>query len=95
MALRMYKAERPVAYASLQRLMGEARDALNYPGASLHTLRHSFATHFMEDGGSLFALQAILGHKNISATMIYLHLTHRTEESSMRIMDGIARNLPR
>ena len=95
MALRMHKADAPIAYSSLQRLMLEARDALNFPGASLHTLRHSFATHFMEAGGSLFALQAILGHQHISATMIYLHLTHRSDENSLQVMDDLARDLPR
>jgi site-specific recombinase XerD len=94
MAARMGKADRPISYSSLQRLMAEARDQLGYFDAALHTLRHSFATHFMEAGGNIFELQRVLGHKNIASTMIYLHLTYRSQENTMRVMDELARDLP-
>jgi integrase/recombinase XerD len=41
---------------------------------SLHSLRHSFATHFLESGGGLFQLQKFLGHKHIKTTLIYAHM---------------------
>lgn len=41
----------------------------------IHTLRHSFATHFLEVGGGLFQLQKFLGHKNIRTTLKYVHLS--------------------
>lgn len=95
LAKRMHQATAPMPCSSLQRLIVVARKQLDIPGASVHSLRHSFATHMLEAGAHLHTIQKLLGHKQITSTMVYLHLTHQTTRDALGLMDELCRTLPR
>jgi integrase/recombinase XerD len=93
-AARLHAAERPMPISSLQRLMVEARKELGIEKCTVHTLRHSFATHLVEAGASLHTVKALLGHKSVTTTMIYLHLTHHSAQNSRELVENLCRDLP-
>ena len=66
---------RPLSIGQVQRICRQAmRDAGITKKASMHTLRHSYATHLLESGTDLATLQKLLGHNQLSTTLRYTHI---------------------
>jgi integrase/recombinase XerD len=69
------KAAQPISTGQVQRLCRLTMQAAGITKkASMHTLRHSYATHLLEAGTDLATLQLLLGHNQLSTTLLYVHL---------------------
>jgi len=84
-----YKGE-AISASTVQMVM---RQAVTKSGlekkATVHTLRHSFATHLLESGTDIRYIQQLLGHSSIKTTMIYTHITPKAAKTIISPLDRL------
>lgn len=78
----------PMSSESAQRIFYAAKDKAGIAsGHGIHSLRHSFATHLLESGIDLTVISRLLGHRQLSTTSKYLHVTNRHIENIVSPLD--------
>jgi len=88
-------ADTPMAKSSVQGAFRRAKfeAGINKREVSVHTLRHSYATHLLEAGVNLRVIQSHLGHSSLQTTMVYLHLTRKGNEDAYALIDSVMAGL--
>jgi site-specific recombinase XerD len=61
--------------------------------ATVHSLRHAWATHLLEAGVNLRLIQTYLGHKSLRSTAVYTHLTAQTETQAVEVLNELTAGL--
>jgi len=89
------ESQTPMAKSSVQGAFRRAKyDAgIRKKGVSVHTLRHSYATHLLEAGVNLRVIQKNMGHTQLETTMIYLHLTQKGHEDACQLINQVMEGL--
>ena len=85
----------PMAKSSVQGAFRRAKleAGIRKREVSVHTLRHSYATHLLEAGVNLRVIQNHLGHTSLETTMVYLHLTRKGNEDAYALIDSVMEDL--
>jgi integrase/recombinase XerD len=85
-------AGKPMTTRQLNRLFHEAAGAAGIKkGVTVHTLRHSFATHLLDGGTDIRKIQVLLGHEKLDTTARYLHVATSTLSAVASPLDRLAR----
>jgi site-specific recombinase XerD len=80
----------PMERSTAQNAMTRVVEEVGFRKAvSIHTLRHSYATHLLEAGVNLRLIQHDLGHSSLKTTMVYLHVTSLGQERARALIEGV------
>jgi integrase/recombinase XerD len=83
-------AQEPTNYSSVQGALRQVLKQLKFTKRiSVHTFRHSYATHLLEAGVNIRRIQEYLGHSSLTSTMVYLHLTTQGHEHAYNIINSM------
>ena len=83
-------SDRPMSKDGVQHAMQRVVHQLGLrKSVSIHTLRHSYATHLLEAGVNLRLIQQYLGHSSLQTTMVYLHLTTVSQEQAIAVINKL------
>jgi integrase/recombinase XerD len=81
----MGASKKPMSSSAVQMAMRIIRESSRVKKHfTVHTLRHSFATHLLEDGVSIRQVSRYLGHSDLKSTLVYLHVTELSEEGGRK-----------
>lgn len=85
----------PMDESGVQKAFGVAlKESGIHKAASVHTLRHSYATHLLEAGVNLRLIQSYLGHDSLTTTAIYVHLTPNAQVEAALTINQVMASLP-
>jgi site-specific recombinase XerD len=83
--------DRPITTRTVEKACRDAREAAGLgKHVTVHTLRHSFATHLLEAGTDIRIIQVLLGHRSLRTTAVYTHVSAATLEATQSPLDRLA-----
>ena len=85
----------PMAKSTVQGAFRSAKfeAGIRKKSVSVHTLRHSYATHLLKAGVNLRVIQRYMGHTQLETTMVYLHLTQKGQEDACQLINQVMEGL--
>jgi len=89
-----YTPGKPLSMRMIQHSVQNAliRLGLDSKNYSVHTIRHSFATHLVDNGTDLHTVKELLGHSSLQTTMLYMHLTAKRTQGIVNPYDALPKD---